>query len=290
MYAHVLRRLGRMTDAIAEFRRADDLEATYLRVEEIPVEYDWHFQHNLELLGTSYQYVGKMVEAEPVLRRAFEIDSLRSAGDELNNKKVWPMFLLASGRTSEAVAASKAMTEHRMPLVRALGYLFTGRALMADGQTRQSAAVGNEALRIMRSMDPLGGVLLPDFELTQGEYLIRTGELRRGRSMLHEAIAKFDRQSNPDSWIHVLFAVEAVTRIARELDDWELADQMATRMQARDPEYAGTQYALGRVAEHSGDLPSARVAYARAIQLWKDADPRLRELVDARQRLERLSP
>jgi hypothetical protein len=30
-----------------------------VRIEQIPVEYDWHYQHNLELLGTSYQYIAK---------------------------------------------------------------------------------------------------------------------------------------------------------------------------------------------------------------------------------------
>jgi hypothetical protein len=140
----------------------------------------------------------------------------------------------------------------------------------------------------MRNAGPLGGVLLPEFELTQGEYLLRTGERPQGRVMLRNAVVKLERQSNPDSSLQTLYAVEAVARFARELDDWQLTDDMAARMRALDADYAGTQYALGRVAEHVGDRPAASAAYAGAIRLWRDADPGLRDLVDARQRLERL--
>ena len=58
MFGHNLRRTGRIHEAIAEFLAADTLESDYFRTEKIPVEYDWHYQHNLDLLATSYQYVG----------------------------------------------------------------------------------------------------------------------------------------------------------------------------------------------------------------------------------------
>jgi hypothetical protein len=40
-------------DAIAEFRRADELEIAYFKADNIAPEYDWHHHHNLDLLGTS---------------------------------------------------------------------------------------------------------------------------------------------------------------------------------------------------------------------------------------------
>ena len=55
MHGHVLRRVGRMDEAIAAFRKADELGSAYLASERIPAEYDWHYRHNLDLLGTAYQ-------------------------------------------------------------------------------------------------------------------------------------------------------------------------------------------------------------------------------------------
>ncbi|HEX8896375.1 MAG TPA: hypothetical protein VF783_23855, partial [Terriglobales bacterium] len=70
MHGHILRRGDRMQEAIAEFRRADELELAYFRTENIAPEYDWQYHHNLDLLGVSYQYAGQMRLADTVLRRS----------------------------------------------------------------------------------------------------------------------------------------------------------------------------------------------------------------------------
>lgn len=43
--------------------------------------------------------------------------------------------------------------------------------------------------------------------------------------------------------------------------------------------------ALGRLLVRAGDAPAARAAYARFLELWKDADPELPELAEARRAL-----
>jgi len=75
MHGHDLRRVGRIDEAIAAFAAADAAATAYLTAEKIPVEYDWHYQHNLDLLATSYQYVGQMTKAEALMRRSFAIPS-----------------------------------------------------------------------------------------------------------------------------------------------------------------------------------------------------------------------
>ena len=57
---------------------------------------DWHYQHNLDLLGTSYQYVGRIGRAEELLKASFAIPS-DSLEQEIN-KREWPVFLLSRGR------------------------------------------------------------------------------------------------------------------------------------------------------------------------------------------------
>src|ERR687884_471740 len=77
MYGHDLRRVGRVGDAIAQFRRADQLEMDYYKAENIPSQFDWHHEHNLDLLATSYQHQGQMKEAERIMRQAFTIPSMQ---------------------------------------------------------------------------------------------------------------------------------------------------------------------------------------------------------------------
>ena len=61
----------------------------------IPAEYDWHDEHNLDLLGSSYQYLGQMAKAERELKAAFDLPS--SLIVQMYNKRAWPEFLIASG-------------------------------------------------------------------------------------------------------------------------------------------------------------------------------------------------
>ena len=104
MHGHNLRRAGRVQEAITEFLAADSLAAEYFKAEKIPVEYDWHYQHNLDLLATSYQYLGQMTAAEQRFRASFAIPS--SLVVQEFNKREWPVFLLARGRAAEALDAA----------------------------------------------------------------------------------------------------------------------------------------------------------------------------------------
>ena len=73
----------------------------------MPVEYDWHYQHNLDLLATSYQYVGQMAKAEALFKTSFAIPS--SLVVQEFNKREWPVFLLARGRAKEALDAANVL-------------------------------------------------------------------------------------------------------------------------------------------------------------------------------------
>ncbi|PYR28641.1 MAG: hypothetical protein DMF98_02365 [Acidobacteria bacterium] len=150
MYGHELRRAGRMAEAIEEFRRADALHTAWSTAEHIAAEYDWNYQHNLDLLATSYQYIGQMRNAEPLLRASFAIAS--PVVEQALNKREWPVFLRARGRVEEALAAATTMTAHRSPLVSACGHVEAGRALLLQGKT--AAAAFERVRRLWSSADP----------------------------------------------------------------------------------------------------------------------------------------
>ena len=277
MNGHDLRRAGRIDEAIAEFAAADALETAYFAAEKIPVEYDWHYQHNLDLLATSYQYVGQMKKAEELFKRSFAISS--SLLVQEFNKREWPVFLLARGRAQEALAAANVMAASSSKVVSAAGHVEAGRARLALGQFKEAADEGNVALRLMRGTEG-AGIVEPALQAFQGEFLLRTGKGDKGRPMLEDVVRKSRALPGPDAWTQTLFTIEAIARAARDAGDWELAAWAARQMLEHDPNYAGSHNALALVAEHRGDAPTARTERALADKYWTNADPELRRRDD----------
>lgn len=283
MYGHSLRRVNRMTDAIAEFRRADELALAYIKNENLAPEYEWQYHHNLDLLGTAYEYTGQMRLAEGVLRRSFELPSIEQS-QELN-ESAWPLFLLAQGRAEEALSASRVLIGRSEPVVQALGHLLTSRVLVELRRLDEAATEGDTALRQMRAAGTVGGVLVPELQVTQGEFLLRQGQIEQGRGLLRDAIAKLRADPGPDAWIQTLFTLESAYRVSRDVGQWPLAVEFAQQMRQYDPFYAGTHYAVAQTAEKQRNLAIARTEYAAALQAWRAADPGLADAADARRRL-----
>jgi tetratricopeptide (TPR) repeat protein len=276
MFAHNLRRAGRIAEAIDEFRAADALETEYFRAESVPVEYDWHYQHNLDLLATSYQYVGQMAKAEALFKTAFAIPS--SLVVQEVNKREWPAFLLGRGRAKEALDAALVLAGHRSPLVSAIGHIEAGRARLALAQFKAAADDANAALRLMRGAPEGAGLAATPLKALQGEFFLRTGKPEQGRLLLEEVAREVRAAPGPDAWTQALFTLEAIARAAREVGDWNFAARAARQMIEHDPNYAGSHYALALVAEHNGDAQTARTERALAEKYWRGADAGLMEL------------
>jgi len=282
MLAHEMRRAGRIDEAITEFETADRLESDYLESENLPAESDWQYQHNLDLLGLSYQYRGEMTKAERLLKRSFAISS--SLVVQEFNKREWPAFLLSRGRAPEALDAAKVMITHVSPLIRATGHVYAGRALLALNQFAKAAGEANAALHELNSAGDGGALVAPDLKQLQGEFFVRTGERAKGHLMLDEVAEKASRATGPDEWSQTLFTLESIAKVFRDAGDWESAARTAKRMLEHDPSYGGTHYALGLLADHAGDLKSTKSEFTLAEKFWSKADPDLVELQQIRAR------
>lgn len=286
MYGHNLRRVGRIREAIAEFRKAYELEEAYYRAESIPPEYDWHHQHNLDLLSTSHQYQGQIKTAERLMRLSFSINSMQEAQEF--NKREWPGFLMARGRYEEAIEAANSLKSSRSEIVRAIGRVMSSHALMALGRIEAASEEAKAALEETRRAGAKGAAIATHLEILQGEFFLRTGRKDKGRAILKEVQKKLRADPGPDAWTQALFRLEGIARVAREIGDWDLAAHTAEQMQEHDPAYAGTHYLLALVAEQRGDFDRALAEFTQAGKLWADADEDLLELTVIREKLARM--
>ena len=276
MHGHELRRTGRVTEAIAQFEAADKLQRDYFTREKVAIEFDWHHQHNLDLLAASYQYLGQMRKAEALLKQSFAIPTNLLV--QAVNKREWPAFLLARGRAKESLEAAQSLLKHPNLVVQATGNIEAGFALLAAKQPADGGAAFNAALRAMRAATAGQNLAAIELEALQGEFLLRTAQREKGRQAMENAAKKWRSLPGPDAWSQALFRLEAMARSAREVGDWPLAARMAQLMVEHDPDYAGTHLALALVARYEGNLPTARREAELAAKAWAGADKDLAEL------------
>jgi len=280
MNGHVLRRLGKIDEAIGAFEAAERAQDEYLRTEKIPAEYDWHGEHNLDLLGSSYQYLGQMAKAERELKTAFDLPSTLIV--QMYNKRAWPEFLIARGRTDDALAAARVLTAHSVSLVRAVGHVEAGHVRLASGNLQAAAEESNAALSELRAASGGQALVAPALQELQGQYLLRAGQRDRAHAMLEELVKKIRALPGPDNWVQALFTMESIAKTARDAGDWSFAEWISRQMVEHDPNYAGGHYALGLVFEQHGDVSNARAELTAAARAWSKADVSLPELARIR--------
>jgi tetratricopeptide (TPR) repeat protein len=280
MRGHVLRRTGQIAAAVSAFDAADRVQAAYFATEHVPPEYEWHHEHNLDLLGSSYQYLGQMERAERALKAAFELPSLLVV--QMYDKRAWPEFLIARGRLDEALTAATVLASHPVSLVRATGHIELGQVHLAAGRFAKAADETNLALRDLRAASSGQALIAPAFQQLQGEFFLRTGQVERGRTMLRDVARLARALPGPDNWVQALFMLESIARTARAAGDDEFAAWAALQMLEHDPNYAGGHYARAIAARQSGDTVTAQREFATASQLWNSADPTFADMVDIR--------
>jgi tetratricopeptide (TPR) repeat protein len=282
MHGHELRRAGRPVEALAQFEAADKLQRDYFAREKMGADLDWHHQHNLDLLAATYQYLGQMKKAEPLLKQSFGLPSNLLV--QVINKREWPAYLLARNRPAEALEAAKVLIAHPNPLVQAAGHVETGFALLAMNRVPDAGAASNAALRALKSSPGGQDLVFIGLEALQGEFRLRSAQRDQGRKMMLSAAQKWRSLPGPDAWSQSLFRLEAMARSARSVGDWELAGQMAQLMAEHDPAYFGSHYALALVAQNAGNTQAARREFDQALKAWVTADSDLPELATARRR------
>ena len=182
MWAHDLRRVGRIDDAIAAFKKTDELERAYYAAEKIPAELDWHHVHNLDLLAGAYQYKGQMRIADRTMRQAGAMPPLTSYLEF--NQKALAVFLIGRQRWDDALVAAPALAGGRWAATRsASGTRWPGTrcsrsAAPKDAEAALAAAEGElrETPTLAAGIAVARSAVEPYVETLRGEILLRAGK------------------------------------------------------------------------------------------------------------------
>jgi len=277
MRGHELRRAGRIEEAIAEFSKANELENTYYRAENIPAEYDWHRPHNLTLLAMCHELLGQMKAAEQLLREAFALQAHSDLAEFA--RKQWPEFLLARGRNQEALEQSQILLQSPSHMARFAGHTLMGRALVALNRAEEAQkelASARDELVLVPASD--ADRLRSYSDTLRAEMLLSEKKSAEGVALMKEIEEQLRVSPGPDAKSQALMQLDSMAGRARETQEWALAEVTAQQMIQQDPSYAGGYYALGLVAEQEGDLAVASQQFAVAERLWSEADKDLPEL------------
>jgi len=137
-------------------------------------------------------------------------------------------------------------------------------------------------------------------ELRRYEYILGLIELgkkdyHQAADLFHRACGRLDFEFyNEDSFEHAKY-FDALARALYESGDLDTARKeyekttlLTIGRLAHGDIYAKAYYMLGKIAEQQGDKARARENYRKFLDLWKDADPGLPEVPDAKQRLANL--
>lgn len=140
-------------------------------------------------------------------------------------------------------------------------------------------------------------------ELRLYEYLIGQIELgkknyRRAADFFSRACGRLDFESyGVPGWSDFAIFFDAMARalygsgdLDKALQEYEKITLLTIGRLYYGEIYARAYYMLGKIAELQGDKARARQNYTKFLDLWKEADPGLPEVEDARKRLALIQP
>jgi tetratricopeptide (TPR) repeat protein len=244
MYGHVLPRLGRWEEALAQFEKADAIEVAYAKAENMRPGDDWHHLHNLQLLGYTYLRLQRIDDAERTFRRAFDTPSrLPYRGTP---QASLAEFYLLRGQPGEALRVAKALqVDTRTPATRTVAMVVEGEALLAMGRTD---AAREAARRAKRSFEEARAALgfqaryldwfvTPYIDQLDTEIALHGKDPSDAEASIRRVADELSQNPRFDAWGEGLFRLDRMAADARRVGRATLAADIEAKMKVIDPDY-----------------------------------------------------
>jgi tetratricopeptide (TPR) repeat protein len=266
MYGHDLRRTDQVSQAIAQFEKANELTEANYKSEPGTLLYDWNYRHNLNLMAAAYEQAGLLPAAMKALTKLSELKSITPADDLY--KAQLPAFLLREGETQEAIAQAFQLGESKFGVGRVLAYTLTG----SSAARREESAKALEQLFLAEkeaaSLDPVWRNQLDGaMELLRAQADFLEGKRESAASRLRRRALTMRALPGSDAWSDAMFQLRLIAEIAMDYGDWDLARFAAHQLVEQAPFYAGAHSLLARIAEHDGETSGSAHEPVRAGKL-----------------------
>ena len=173
-----------------------------------------------------------MKRAETLLKAAFALPTNLLV--QAYNKREWPMFLRARGRTQEAAAAAQTLIADPNPVIQATGHIEARASRCSPRSAGPMRRLPRTPRCKLLRAAPGGAIAANALLALQGEFSLRTADRMKGRATLEDVARRVRAVPGPDGWSQALFTLEAIARAARAVGDWELAGRMARQMIEHD--------------------------------------------------------
>jgi DNA-binding SARP family transcriptional activator/tetratricopeptide (TPR) repeat protein len=308
--ALVLHRTGDTRGALDAFQRVWRADSSLLLRDYFNMQW-----------GSTYVTIGAMAEAESVFRKMLSRDSANQA----RGHRSLGYLAMYQGRFRGAVEHLEAAVGLNNPrgLSAYRDLLLLADAELSRGRQAQANRALDRAMTIFRGSDLQAGFLT-----LGGHQLIRADRLREARLVLDSLAARAalrprfvqDQEALAVLRADLALALGRPAEAAAAIGARPLEDFWALGMSIRAEALAGTGQLdsalvlaravvdtirfgvegqleafrtfgrLARIAEGAGDSATARAAYSSLLARWKDGDPDLPLILEARRELLRLQP
>lgn len=250
---------GRYDDAIAALNRA------------LALKPDFHFAHLH--LGDSYFGQGRYNLAERQYRQYQKL-----APSVWDSAVSWQRLTRLYWRRGDLERAA-AMAREAWKLHYEFGDNMCLALARGDWQTAEKF---KEILfAAVPETDPQGAA-----RTVSGPYYLRGYyALKLGRNDEAIEYLKKARSATPVFFWYEDLGPDALANAYLELGRWDEAIEEYERLLRLNPNWAWAQHRLGQAYERKGDGERARAAYLRLLEIWKDADADIPEVIDTRARL-----